>query len=75
MEDFIYKEKERTTKKGTRIMFNYSIQGCAMIYSPFEPQPTIWPSPLDTQRVISVFWNLAYMKQTKNMFNQASYNN
>ncbi|KAL2466570.1 S1 motif domain-containing protein [Abeliophyllum distichum] len=39
----------------------------------YEPEPTVWPSELDAQHVISRFRALPEMEQTQRMFNQESY--
>ncbi|KAL2458382.1 MADS-box transcription factor family protein [Abeliophyllum distichum] len=35
------------------------VQACAIIYSSYEPEPTVWPSELDAQHVISRFRGIA----------------
>ncbi|KAL2461373.1 MADS-box transcription factor family protein [Abeliophyllum distichum] len=49
------------------------VEACAIIYSAYEPEPTVWPSPLDAQQLISRFQELPEMEQTPRMFNQESY--
>ncbi|CAA3027797.1 Hypothetical predicted protein [Olea europaea subsp. europaea] len=49
------------------------IQGCIIIYSAYEPQPTVWPSPFDAQQIISRFRELPELEQTQRLYNQESY--
>lgn len=48
------------------------IEACAIIYTPNDPHPEIWPSNLGVQRVLSKFRGMPELKQRKMMLNQES---
>jgi len=48
------------------------IEGCAIIYSPNDPQAEVWPSESEVQRVLSKFMEMSEQKQCRKMLNQES---
>ncbi|MBA0729948.1 hypothetical protein Golax_022501 [Gossypium laxum] len=46
------------------------INACAIMYSPYESQLEVWPSPIGGQQVLSKFKMILEMEQRKNMVNQ-----
>ncbi|KAG2394998.1 hypothetical protein LR48_Vigan09g135900 [Vigna angularis] len=48
------------------------IEACAIIYSPNDPQPEVWPSEPEVQRVLSKFMEMSEQKQCRKMLNQES---
>ncbi|XP_022897514.1 agamous-like MADS-box protein AGL80 [Olea europaea var. sylvestris] len=67
------KRKKGIMNKMNELCTLCDIQGCIIIYGAHEPQPTVWPSPLDAQQIISRFRELPEMEQTQRLFNQESY--
>ncbi|KAL2466567.1 Agamous-like MADS-box protein AGL80 [Abeliophyllum distichum] len=67
------KRKKGLLNKAHELCTLCGVQACAIIYSSYEPEPTVWPSELDAQHVISRFRALPEMEQTQRMFNQESY--
>ncbi|CAI9769451.1 unnamed protein product [Fraxinus pennsylvanica] len=67
------KRKKGIVNKMNELCTLCDIQACIIIYSAYEPQPTVWPSPLDAQQIISRFRELPEMEQTQRLFNQESY--
>ncbi|MBA0761620.1 hypothetical protein Gotri_024241, partial [Gossypium trilobum] len=49
------------------------INACAIMYSPYESQLEVWPSPIEGQQVLSKFRMILEMEQRKNMVNQESF--
>ncbi|MBA0729950.1 hypothetical protein Golax_022501 [Gossypium laxum] len=49
------------------------INACAIMYSPYESQLEVWPSPIGGQQVLSKFKMILEMEQRKNMVNQESF--
>ncbi|XP_022754163.1 agamous-like MADS-box protein AGL80 [Durio zibethinus] len=67
------KRKKGLMKKVSELSTLCGIEACAIIYSPNESQPEVWPSPVGVQRVLSEFKKLPEMKQNKNMVDQESF--
>ncbi|XVF41693.1 hypothetical protein PTKIN_Ptkin01aG0300300 [Pterospermum kingtungense] len=67
------KRKKGLMKKVSELSTLCGIEACAIIYSPYESQPEIWPSPGGVQRVLSAFKKMSEMDQSKKMVNQESY--
>ena len=49
------------------------IDACAIVYSPYDTQPEVWPSPLGVQRVLAKFRRMPELEQSKKMVNQESF--
>ncbi|XVE89494.1 hypothetical protein DITRI_Ditri20bG0001100 [Diplodiscus trichospermus] len=67
------KRKKGLMKKVSELSTLCGIEACAIIYSPYESQAEVWPSPMGVQRVLSKFKNLPEMDQSKKMVNQESF--
>ncbi|KAH0989096.1 hypothetical protein GBA52_000579 [Prunus armeniaca] len=60
-------------KKVSELSTLCDVEACAIIYSPYDTQPEIWPSPLGVQRVLAKFKTMPEMEQSKKMVNQESF--
>ncbi|OAY43907.1 agamous-like MADS-box protein AGL80 [Manihot esculenta] len=67
------KRKKGLMKKVSELSTLCGIDACAIIYSPYDSQPEVWPSPLGVQRVLAQFRNMPEMDQSKKMVNQESF--
>ncbi|GAV90908.1 SRF-TF domain-containing protein [Cephalotus follicularis] len=67
------KRKKGMMKKVNELSTLCGIDACAIIYSPYDVQPEVWPSPLGVQRVLSQFKKMPEMEQSKKMVNQESF--
>lgn len=67
------KRKKGLMKKVSELSTLCGIDACAIIYSPYDPQPEVWPSPLGVQRVLSKFRRMPELEQSKKMVNQESF--
>ncbi|KAG6573551.1 Agamous-like MADS-box protein AGL80, partial [Cucurbita argyrosperma subsp. argyrosperma] len=67
------KRKKGFLKKLTELTTLCGIDACAIIFSPFNSYPDLWPSLVGVQRVISHFKALPEMEQCKKMVNQETF--
>jgi hypothetical protein len=67
------KRRKGLMKKVSELSTLCGIDACAIIYSPYDSQPEVWPSPLGVQRVLSKFKTMPEMEQSKKMVNQESF--
>ncbi|XP_061340353.1 agamous-like MADS-box protein AGL80 [Gastrolobium bilobum] len=67
------KRKKGLMKKVSELSTLCGIDACAIIYSPYDPQPEVWPSPLGVQRVLAKFRRMPELEQSKKMVNQESF--
>ncbi|CAN6678895.1 unnamed protein product [Malus baccata var. baccata] len=67
------KRKKGLMKKVSELSTLCDVQACAIIYSPYDSQPEVWPSPLGVQRVLAQFKTMPEMEQSKKMVNQESF--
>lgn len=68
------KRKKGLMKKVSELSTLCGIDTCAIIFSPYDSQPEIWPSsPLGVQRVLSQFKKMPEMEQSKKMVNQDAF--
>ncbi|KAK2407211.1 agamous MADS-box protein AGL80 [Trifolium repens] len=69
-----YKKRQKSLlKKVDELSTLCGIDACAIIYSSFDPQPEIWPSPLGVQRVLSKFRTIPEFDKNKKMLNQETF--
>ncbi|XP_010271057.1 PREDICTED: agamous-like MADS-box protein AGL80 [Nelumbo nucifera] len=64
------KRKNGLMKKVSELSTLCGVSACAIIYSPYDKQPDVWPSASDAQRVLARFKNLPEMEQSKKKMNQ-----
>ncbi|KAK6911716.1 Transcription factor, MADS-box [Dillenia turbinata] len=67
------KRKKGLMKKVSELTTLCGIEACAVIYSPHEQQPDVWPSALGAQNVLATFKRLPEMDQNKKMINQEGF--
>ncbi|KAF5728013.1 hypothetical protein HS088_TW21G00155 [Tripterygium wilfordii] len=67
------KRKKGLMKKVSELSTLCGIDACAIVYSPYDSQPEVWPSPVGIQRVLSQFMKMPEMEQSKKMVNQESF--
>ena len=60
-------------KKVSELSTLCGIDGCAIICSPYESQPEVWPNNLRVQRVLAQFKRMPDMEQSKKMMTQESF--
>ncbi|GER40113.1 mads box protein [Striga asiatica] len=65
------KRKKGLMKKVSELSTLCGIEACAIVYSPYEAQPDVWPNgPDGAQRVLAHFKRMPEMEQSKKMVNQ-----
>nr|ACI05256.1 type I MADS box transcription factor [Petunia x hybrida] len=67
------KRKKGLMKKVSELSTLCGIDACAIIYSPYENQPEVWPYTMGALRVLAEFKNMPEMEQSKKMVNQESF--
>ncbi|KAK7305526.1 hypothetical protein VNO77_43432 [Canavalia gladiata] len=67
------KRKKGLIKKITEISTLCGIEACAIIYSPNDPQPEVWPNEWGVHNVLSKFKRVPELEQSKKMLNQESF--
>lgn len=67
------KRKKGLMKKVNELSTLCGITACAIIYSPYDTNPEVWPSNSGVQRVISEFRTLPEMDQHKKMVDQEAF--
>ncbi|XP_027337505.1 agamous-like MADS-box protein AGL80 [Abrus precatorius] len=67
------KRKNGLIKKIDEISTLCGIEACAIIYTPNDPQPEVWPSEWEVHRVLSKFKRVPELEQSKKMLNQESF--
>ncbi|MBA0553380.1 hypothetical protein Golob_012567, partial [Gossypium lobatum] len=68
--------KKRTKgliKKLSELSSLCDIDACSVMFSPYESQPKVWPSPMGVQQVLSKLETIPEMEKNKNMLNQESF--
>ncbi|KAJ8426586.1 hypothetical protein Cgig2_018054 [Carnegiea gigantea] len=67
------KRKKGLLKKMEELTTLCGVDACAILSSPFEPNPEVWPSPAGARKVLSRFMSLPEEVQSKRMLNQEAY--
>lgn len=60
-------------KKLSELSILCGIDACAIVYSPYELQPEVWPNSMGVQKVLTRFLRMPISDQTKNMVNLESH--
>lgn len=63
------KRKAGLLKKASELTTLCGIEGCAIIYGPNDPDPHVWPSKEEAERVLERFNGMSQKKQSKHMKN------
>ncbi|CAH1414663.1 unnamed protein product [Lactuca virosa] len=67
------KRKKGLMKKVNELSTLCGIDACAIIYSPYEAQPKVWPTNRGVQHVVSQFMRIPEMERSKNMLTLESF--
>ncbi|KAH7863998.1 hypothetical protein Vadar_024434 [Vaccinium darrowii] len=67
------KRKSGLIKKTTEITKLCEIEACAIMFSPYDPEPVVWPSQLRAQHTISRYRRMSLPEQTKKMVDQEGF--
>ncbi|KAK1571650.1 hypothetical protein Q3G72_020733 [Acer saccharum] len=67
------KRKKNLLKKVSELNTLCGIDACAIVYSPYENQPDVWPSHHGVQRIVSQLKRMPEMEQSKRMVDQDSF--
>ncbi|XP_010474228.1 PREDICTED: agamous-like MADS-box protein AGL80 [Camelina sativa] len=67
------KRKKGLMKKVNELSTLCGISACAIIYSPYDSNPEVWPSNSGVQRIVSEFRTLPDMDQQKKMVDQETF--
>ena len=67
------KRKKGLLKKVHELSTLCGIPAGAIIYSPYDPTPEVWPDADGIQQVIAAFRSLPELERHKNMVNQEEY--
>ncbi|XP_057433882.1 agamous-like MADS-box protein AGL80 [Lotus japonicus] len=67
------KRKKGLMKKVDELTTLCGIEACAIIYSPFDPQPEVWPSQWGVQNVLERLKTMPELEQSKKMMNQETF--
>ncbi|RDX92288.1 Agamous-like MADS-box protein AGL80, partial [Mucuna pruriens] len=67
------KRKTGLIKKIGEISVLCGVEACAIIYTPNNPQPEVWPSNSGLQSVLSRFRGVSELEQSKKMLSQESF--
>ncbi|XP_061356946.1 agamous-like MADS-box protein AGL80 [Gastrolobium bilobum] len=69
-----YKKRHKgLLKKLAELTILCGVEACAIIYSPYESQPKVWPSQRGVQKVIKKFRSIPEFELSKRMLNQESF--
>ncbi|XP_030503216.2 agamous-like MADS-box protein AGL80 [Cannabis sativa] len=64
------KRKKGLIKKVSELSTLCGVDACAIIYSPYNTQPEVYPSPGGVHRIVKKFKKMPEIEQSKKMMNQ-----
>ncbi|XP_059651011.1 agamous-like MADS-box protein AGL80 [Cornus florida] len=67
------KRKKGFMKKVNELSTLCGVDACAIIFSEYDAEPEVWPSPLGVQRVLARFGRMTEIEQNQMMMSQESY--
>ncbi|KAF8401209.1 hypothetical protein HHK36_012138 [Tetracentron sinense] len=68
------KRKKGLMKKVRELSTLCGVSACAILYSPYDSQPVVWPpTQEETQRVLTRFKSMPVMEQSKKMMNHEEF--
>lgn len=67
------RRKTGIMKKAEELSILCGVDTCAIIFSPYDPEPEVWPSHLEAQRIIAKLRNLSPLAQNRKMVNQKDF--
>ncbi|KAH7863391.1 hypothetical protein Vadar_016901 [Vaccinium darrowii] len=67
------RRKSGLMKKAQEITKLCAIEACAIMFSPYDPEPVVWPNQLQAQQVISRYRHLPPPQQSKKLVDQESF--
>lgn len=67
------KRKSGLMKKADELSTLCGVEGCAILYNPYDPQPNVWPAELEARNVLERFRNIPEVEQSRRMMNQETF--
>ncbi|XP_010513520.1 PREDICTED: MADS-box transcription factor PHERES 2-like [Camelina sativa] len=67
------KRKEGLLKKVDELATLCDVKACAVVYSPYQSTPEVWPSREGVEEVVSNFMECSVRERTKNMVDQETF--
>ncbi|KAG0500929.1 hypothetical protein HPP92_001001 [Vanilla planifolia] len=67
------KRRKGLMKKVKELSILCDVRACAIVYSPQEAQPEVWPSVAEATRLLTRFRSMPEMEQSKKMLNQETF--
>nr|AIZ95421.1 MADS25 [Apostasia odorata] len=67
------KRRRGLMKKVKELSILCDVRACAIVYSPHEPQPEVWPSVAEAARILARFRSMPEIEQSKKMLDQESF--
>ncbi|XP_062083472.1 agamous-like MADS-box protein AGL80 isoform X1 [Humulus lupulus] len=67
------KRKKGLLKKVSELSTLCAVDACAIIYSPYEAQPAVFPSTAGVNRILARFKKMPEIEQSKKMVNQEAF--
>ncbi|WCJ34171.1 Agamous-like MADS-box protein AGL80 [Euphorbia peplus] len=67
------KRRAGLTKKVSELTTLCGVKAFVIIYSPDEPEPTLWPNRREVEEMVARYQSIPEMERSKKMMNQESY--
>ncbi|PKA55180.1 Agamous-like MADS-box protein AGL80 [Apostasia shenzhenica] len=67
------KRRRGLMKKVKELSILCDVRACAIVYSPHETQPEVWPSVAEAARILARFRSMPEIEQSKKMLDQESF--